>query len=184
MHFTLFQTFSQIMNVWSVWMLGLKCIWFQWFDLWVSATALKTLFNNADGRFKKKLLKFDVCVVYMMFRWVNEQPGMQKFWSLFFHYQPVLLISALRVRICPKTKTKDMTIHKNPFHVAHKKNYLKFHWNNFVYFFLFFSFSLSKRDVWPGLPAQVSVPERRYLSSCLRGVRLRPWLHRKLLSDK
>ena len=45
--------------------------------------SLKTLYNIVEDRFKK-LLNFGVYI--MMFRWINKQPGMQKFWKCCSHY--------------------------------------------------------------------------------------------------
>ena len=53
---------------------------------WLVWLCLKTLFNIVEDRLKK-LWNFDnyLCCI-MMFRRVNRQPGMQKFWNWCSHY--------------------------------------------------------------------------------------------------
>ena len=52
--------------------------------LWWS---LKTLFNIVEERFNFFELWCQCCI--MMFRKVNKQPGMQKFWNWCSHYQEI-----------------------------------------------------------------------------------------------
>ena len=49
---------------------------------------LKTLFNIVEERFKKIVELRCLCCI-MMFRKVNKQPGMQKFWNWCSHYQEI-----------------------------------------------------------------------------------------------
>ena len=48
---------------------------------------LKTLFNIVEDRFNFFFLWRLCCI--MMFRWINKQPGMQKFWNWCSHYQEI-----------------------------------------------------------------------------------------------
>ena len=49
---------------------------------------LKTLFNIVADRLKKTVELWCLCCI-MMFRRVNKQPGMQKFWNWWSHYQEI-----------------------------------------------------------------------------------------------
>ena len=49
-------------------------------------TCLKTLFNIVED-WLKKLLNLNWCLCSIMFRRVNNKPGMQKFWNWCSHYQ-------------------------------------------------------------------------------------------------
>ena len=51
-------------------------------------STLKTLFNIVEERFKKIVELWCLCCI-MMFRKVNKQPGMQKFWNWCSHYQEI-----------------------------------------------------------------------------------------------
>ena len=51
-------------------------------------STLKTLFNIMEERLKKIVELWCLCCI-MMFRKVNKQPGMQKFWNWCSHYQEI-----------------------------------------------------------------------------------------------
>ena len=53
-----------------------------------SSLVLKTLFNIVEERFKKIVELWYLCCI-MVFRKVNKQPGMQKFWNWCSHYQEI-----------------------------------------------------------------------------------------------
>ena len=64
------------------WVNGQYLIFFKLYEV------LKTLFNIVEARFLKYVELWCLCCI-MMFRRVNKQPGMQKFWELCCYYQDI-----------------------------------------------------------------------------------------------
>ena len=54
-----------------------------WANIW-----LKTLFNIVEARFDFFFLLWCLCWM-MMFRWINKQPRIQKFWHFCSYYQDI-----------------------------------------------------------------------------------------------
>ena len=51
---------------------------------------LNTLFNIVKAQFKTIVELWRLCCI-MIFRWINKQPGIQKFWHFCSHYQDIYI---------------------------------------------------------------------------------------------
>ena len=72
----------------SLIVLGCTCTWYSNQNIWLAFDMFRTLFNIVDTWLKKKIELWCLCCT-MMFRWINKQPGIQKFWNWCSHYQDI-----------------------------------------------------------------------------------------------
>ena len=80
-------TTAEMLFVWRIICVIDICLC-DWLSDWVSLKVISVLQKHCGGSIKKIVELWCLCCI-MMFRRVNKQPGMQKFWNWCSHYQEI-----------------------------------------------------------------------------------------------